>query len=92
MKIEWRGEGIDEKGYDENGKAIIKIKPEFYRPAEVHILLGDASIAKEKLGWEPKINFDELIKMMVESDLKYLQKNGLIREEQDKREYYLSRL
>ncbi len=92
MKIEWRGEGIDEKGYDENGRAIIEIKPEFYRPAEVQTLLGDASTAREKLGWKPKTNFDELIKMMVESDLKSLQKSGLLRGEQDKVGYYRSKL
>ena len=92
MKIEWRGKGIDEKGCDENGRVIIKINPEFYRPAEVQTLLGDASKAKEKLGWTPKTNFDELIKMMVELDLKSLQKKGLFEGEQDKREYYRSKL
>ena len=65
MKIEWMGEGIDEIGYDWNTKkAVIKVNPKYFRPAEVETLLGDASKAKEKLGWEPKISFKELVEDM----------------------------
>lgn len=65
----WEGEGVNEKGIDRNsGKVIIEIDPKYFRPAEVDILLGDYSKAKEKLGWEPKIRFDELVRLMTESD------------------------
>ena len=65
MKIEWMGEGLDEVGYDLNTKkAVIKVNPKYFRPAEVETLLGDASKAKEKLGWEPKISFKQLVEDM----------------------------
>ena len=66
MKIEWMGEGLSEVGYDWNTKRpIIKVDSKYFRPAEVETLLGDATKAKEKLGWEPKISFNELIEDMV---------------------------
>ncbi len=69
--IEWRGEGPDEKGVDKNsGEVLIEVDPKYYRPTEVDILLGDATKAKEKLGWEPKVGFKELVRLMVEEDLK----------------------
>ena len=65
MKIEWMGEGIDEVGYDWNTKrSIIKVSDRYFRPTEVESLLGDATKAKEKLGWEPKITFKELVEDM----------------------------
>jgi GDPmannose 4,6-dehydratase len=65
MKIEWMGEGLDEVGYDWNTKkTVIKVNPKYFRPAEVETLLGDASKAKEKLGWEPKISFKQLVEDM----------------------------
>ena len=69
MKIEWKGKDEDEIGICEN-KEIIKIDTNYYRPTEVESLLGDASKAKKELGWEPKISFEELVKEMVEKDLK----------------------
>ena len=69
MKIEWKGKDEDEIGICEN-KEIIKIDTNYYRPTEVESLLGDASKAKKELGWEPKISFEELVKEMVEEDLK----------------------
>jgi GDPmannose 4,6-dehydratase len=69
MKINWKGQGVDEIGSC-NGKDIIKIDPNYFRPTEVETLLGDASKAKSKLGWIPKISFDELVREMVEADLK----------------------
>ena len=69
MKIEWKGKGEDEIGIYKNEK-IIKIDTNYYRPTEVESLLGDASKAKKELGWEPKISFEELVKEMVEKDLK----------------------
>ena len=66
MKIEWMGEGLDEVGYDWNTKRpVVKVSEKYFRPAEVESLLGDATKAKEKLGWEPEISFKELIEDMV---------------------------
>lgn len=71
IKIEWRGSGVDEKGYcSETGKLLVDVNPKFFRPAEVDLLLGDPSKAEKILGWKRKISFKELVKMMVESDLK----------------------
>lgn len=66
MNIEWMGEGLDEVGYDWNTKRpVVKVDKKYFRPAEVETLLGDASKAKENLGWEPKISFKELVEDMV---------------------------
>ncbi|MFW6015403.1 MAG: GDP-mannose 4,6-dehydratase [bacterium] len=68
--IKWQGSGLDEKGIDKKtGKALIEIDPQYFRPAEVDLLWGDASKAKKDLGWEPKVNFEGLVKMMVDADL-----------------------
>lgn len=69
LKITWRGQGIEEKGYDQNGKCIVAVDERYFRPAEVETLLGDATKAKKKLGWVPKISFKELVKEMVQTDL-----------------------
>lgn len=70
MNIEWKGEGIDEKGIDQKtGKVIVSVNPKFFRPAEVDILLGDPSKAEKKLGWKREISFEELVKRMVHNDL-----------------------
>lgn len=75
IDIEWHGEGINEKGIDKKtGKVRVEVSPKFFRPAEVNLLIGDYSKAKEKLGWEPKIKFPELIQIMVEADLKRISK------------------
>ncbi|MFC1616062.1 GDP-mannose 4,6-dehydratase [Patescibacteria group bacterium] len=66
----WEGKGVNEKGIDKNsGKVIIEIDPKYFRPAEVDILKGDASKAKTKLGWQPKINFDQLVASMTKNDI-----------------------
>jgi GDPmannose 4,6-dehydratase len=65
MKIAWEGEGLDEVGIDRLTKrTVIKVSPKYFRPAEVETLLGDATKAKEKLGWEPKISFEQLVEDM----------------------------
>ena len=65
MKIVWEGEGLDEVGIDKNtGRKVIDVNPKYFRPAEVETLLGDASKAKEKLGWEPKTSFKQLVEDM----------------------------
>ena len=68
MSIIWKGEGVDEKGYDHLGNCIIEIDPSYFRPAEVETLLGDASKAHQKLGWKPKITFKSLVSEMVQAD------------------------
>ena len=71
LRFIWRGTGIDEEAVDpSNGNIAIRINPEFYRPAEVDYLQADASRAKHILGWEPQVHFDELVRRMVENDLK----------------------
>lgn len=71
ITIRWEGEGVNEKGIDaETGRVLVEVSPEFFRPAEVDLLLGDPTKAKEKLGWNPrKTSFDELVRRMVEHDL-----------------------
>ncbi len=71
FEIRWEGQGAKTKGIDEKtGKTLIEVSPEFYRPAEVDILLGNPSKAKEKLPWQPKTKFEELTRMMTEADIK----------------------
>lgn len=70
-EIVWKGEGKDEKGYlKSSGKEVVAIDPRYFRPTEVDLLIGDYSKAKEKLGWEPRVKFRELVKIMVEADYK----------------------
>ena len=79
IAINWKGEGVDEKGYDSAGKCIIAVDPRYFRPTEVETLLGDASKAREKLGWTPQISFAELVKEMVREDLKAAERDELIK-------------
>jgi GDPmannose 4,6-dehydratase len=79
MKITWRGDGLDEKGFNEAGECIVAVDPRYFRPAEVETLLGDASKARVKLGWEPKISFNELVKEMVIEDLKTTERDELVK-------------
>lgn len=69
MEIEWQGEGLNERGFDSDGRCIVSVDPRFYRPAEVETLLGDATKAHHKLGWKPKISFADLVKEMAASDM-----------------------
>jgi GDPmannose 4,6-dehydratase len=69
-KIEWRGEGVEETGVDRrSGRTLVRVDPAYFRPTEVDLLIGDASKAREQLGWKPKTSFAELVKEMVASDL-----------------------
>jgi GDPmannose 4,6-dehydratase len=79
MAITWKGEGVDEKGYDASGKCVVAVDPRYFRPTEVETLLGDASKAKNKLGWTPKITFDELVSEMVREDLKTAERDELVK-------------
>ncbi len=68
-RIDWRGQGVDEKGYDsKTGACLVEVDPALFRPTEVRHLLGDASRAKEILGWEPEISFEQLVEEMMEAD------------------------
>lgn len=69
LNIEWSGQGVDEKGYLPDGRCIVEVDPGYFRPTEVETLLGDASKARAKLGWEPKISFTQLVEEMVDADL-----------------------
>jgi len=78
IQITWKSEGIDEKGYDQQGRCIVQIDPRYFRPTEVESLLGDPTKAKQKLGWAPKISFAELVQEMVREDLKLAERDRLI--------------
>ncbi len=75
IQVTWKGKGLDEVGYDQNGKVIIKINKEYFRPNEVRLLLGNATKAKETLGWTPKTSFEELVQSMLDSDINNLTKS-----------------
>ncbi|MFA5420900.1 MAG: GDP-mannose 4,6-dehydratase [Patescibacteria group bacterium] len=69
MDLVWEGEGLNEKGIDKNtNKTIIEINPKYFRPAEVDLLLGDPKKAKRELKWEPKVKFEDLVKIMIEAE------------------------
>lgn len=69
--LEWQGSGVNEKGIDKKtGRELVEVSSKYYRPVEVPYLLGDPAKAKKVLGWEPKVKFQQLVEMMVESDLK----------------------
>lgn len=81
IDIQWTGHGVDEKGVDKaNGKVIVAIDPHFFRPSEVETLLGDATKAHQKLGWKPKITFDELVDDMVKADFEQAKADLLLKE------------
>lgn len=71
VTVEWKGTGVEEKGYDKaTGKLLVDVNPEFFRPAEVEFLWGDASRAERELGWKRKVSFPQLVQMMVDEDMK----------------------
>ncbi len=78
IPIRWEGEGVEERGiHIANGKTIVAVDPRYFRPAEVDTLLGDPTKAKEKLGWKPRITFEELVREMVQSDLEEAKRDEL---------------
>jgi GDPmannose 4,6-dehydratase len=79
IDITWKGTAAEEKGYDEQGRCIIAIDERYYRPTEVETLLGDPTKARKNLGWFPKVTFHELVKEMMDSDLKTAKRDVLIR-------------
>ncbi|HKI48926.1 MAG TPA: GDP-mannose 4,6-dehydratase [Desulfobacteria bacterium] len=82
LDIRWEGTGVEEKGYDRNtGKCIVAVDKRYYRPTEVESLLGDASLARDALGWKPKTSFEEMVAEMVAQDLKEASRDLLCRKE-----------
>lgn len=79
ITMRWEGSGIDEKGYDSQGRCLVSVDPRYFRPTEVETLLGDASKARQKLGWSPKITFQELVREMVCEDLKSAERDELVK-------------
>lgn len=78
IELEWQGTGLQEIGINkQNGKVIIQIDPKYFRPTEVDILLGDYSKAKQKLNWEPKVKFKELVELMVEAELNAIKSGNI---------------
>jgi len=81
MSLDWKGEGVDEKGCDTvSGDILVEIDPGYFRPTEVDLLVGDASRAKKNLCWEPKFTVEELIKDMIQSDLKLVERDKMLKE------------
>jgi GDPmannose 4,6-dehydratase len=77
FNLTWVGKGAEEKGIDQkSGKELVAVDPKYYRPTEVDMLIGDASKAKRVLGWEPKVKFEELARMMAIADWEKVQKRG----------------
>ena len=75
------GKGLDEKGYDSKSNTlIVSVDPRYFRPTEVDSLLGDSTKAKQKLGWENKISFDDMVREMVENDVNIAKRDKLIKE------------
>lgn len=79
ISIRWEGVGVNEKGYDSNGSCIVAVDPRYFRPTEVETLLGDPSNAERKLGWKPKISFEDLVSEMVQLDLKLAERDELVK-------------
>jgi GDPmannose 4,6-dehydratase len=82
MQLEWQGTGLDEKGVNaQTGHVAVRVDPRYFRPTEVDSLLGDATLARTKLGWHPEITFDTLVQEMVDSDLEIARRDAVIRRE-----------
>ena len=77
-KIIWRGEGVDEKGYDAaSNDVLVEVDPRYFRPTDVDLLVGDPSKARAKLGWRHKVSFDALVSEMVDSDLELVRRETI---------------
>jgi GDPmannose 4,6-dehydratase len=82
MDIAWRGRGQDEVGFDRRtGRTVVRVDPRYFRPTEVDSLLGDASRIRAKLGWQPEISFDQLVREMVDGDLALAKRDALVAKE-----------
>jgi GDPmannose 4,6-dehydratase len=81
MPLRWRGAGVDEHAINATGQIVVRVDPRYFRPTEVDTLLGDASKARRQLGWTPEVSFDELVREMVDSDLRLAQRDALVERE-----------
>ena len=79
LDLTWSGSGIDEKAVNSKGETVVAVDSRYFRPTEVETLLGDPSKAKRELGWTPRTTFDELVREMVECDLKAAERDALVR-------------
>lgn len=77
MALRWEGAGVDEKGYDAEGRVRVSVDPRYFRPTEVETLLGDATQARQALGWQPRTPFNELVREMARADLKLAERDKL---------------
>ncbi len=80
FNIAWKGAGVDEKGYDQQGRMLVAVDPRYFRPTEVETLLGNPAKAKAKLGWVPKTSFDQLVTEMVTADYELAKRDALVHE------------
>lgn len=80
IHIQWQGSGVEEVGLDRSGNAIVRVDPRYFRPTEVETLLGDPTKAHQKLGWKPRISFEELVREMVREDLRIAERDSLIKQ------------
>lgn len=79
LSIRWTGSGVDEQGVDDNGRCIVSVDPRYFRPTEVETLLGDASRARNELGWSPGTTFKELVAEMAMEDLRLAERDDMVR-------------
>jgi GDPmannose 4,6-dehydratase len=79
IAISWQGNGLEEKGIDQNGRCIVSVDPRYFRPTEVASLLGDSSKARQKMGWKPRTSFKELVSEMVKADFKSAERDALVK-------------
>jgi GDPmannose 4,6-dehydratase len=79
MRVSWQGEGVDERGLDDDGRCVVAVDPRYFRPTEVPTLLGDAAKARTKLGWVPRTSFEQLVKEMAKHDLEMAQRDAVTR-------------
>ena len=80
IELTWTGSGVEEKAVNQAGKVVVAVDRRYFRPAEVQTLLGDATKARQKLGWKPRTNFRELVREMVQSDLEAAEQDKLIQD------------
>ncbi|MDR3764707.1 MAG: GDP-mannose 4,6-dehydratase [Acidobacteriota bacterium] len=79
IRLHWEGTGVEEKGFDEQGRCLVAVDPHYFRPAEVETLLGDATKAQTKLGWTPKTTFDQLVTEMITSDYELAKRDAMVK-------------